>query len=816
MARNGICKPMAPGSSRLWRRLLCVAVTLMLLCVASFGQNANPKDDQPAENAAGKHVEAVKTQPSGGDQNEPEAVHQQSPYPGLPSLEDLYTQEPSSQIPVRRFGENIFQAGTGNADQLPMDLPAGPDYVLGPGDGLTLNIWGSVSQRVTGTVDRQGQLALPDAGVVVVAGQTITQAQEIIQRALARQFKDVKVELSLSRLHTVRVYVVGEVQRPGAYDISSLSTPLNALYAAGGVTSRGSLRIVRHYRGKDLLREVDLYEFLLHGVRSDVERLQSGDTILVPPVGRQVTVMGMVRRPAIYELRQEQQLSEVLDLAGGVLVSAALRQINVERIEAHEKRVMLSLDLPQTDDNAILNKALAAFHVQDGDRIHISQILPYSEKTVYLQGHVFHPGKYPYRDGLTVSDLLRSYQDILPEPAAHAELIRLQPPDFRPTLIEFNLSNVLSGDEQINLQQFDTVRVFSRYEIDAPKVSIYGEVLRPGEYPLGRGMTCADLVRMAGGFRRSAYKDLADLSSYTVQNGQRVLTKQSTVEIEKALEGDKGVDVALNPGDVLSIRQLTGWEDIGAAVTIKGEVRYPGTYGIKEGERLSSVLKRAGAFRESAYPTGAVLERVQVKEMAGKTKAELIRRIETTGATLKMSPAATGAPDQLAMYQSMQQQQQQVLASLRTHPVTGRMVIKISAGIEKWANTPADIEMRAGDVLVIPKRPDFVLVSGQVYNSSAITYAPGKTAEWYLRQSGGPTDMANKKSIFILRADGSVVGEASGRWVRGDVLSVRLQPGDSIVVPEKVIGGSMFWRNLMATAQLMTGIGLTAAVAAGI
>jgi protein involved in polysaccharide export with SLBB domain len=740
------------------------------------------------------------------DPNEPRMLHPTSPYPNLPSLHDLYSQFTGSETKLKRFGSGVFRYGTGNAEELPMDLPAGPDYVLGPGDGLVLNLWGSISQRLNRTVDRQGQVALPEAGTITIAGETIADAQEMIRKALGGQFQNIRVEISLARLRTVRIYVVGDVQRPGAYDISSLSTALNALYAAGGPTSRGSLRTVRHYRGKALVREVDLYDFLLHGVRAEVDRLLAGDTILVPPVGPQVAVSGMVRRPAVYELRGEQGLNEVLDLAGGVLVAATLRQITVERIDAHERHTMLSVQLPEngTGDGAL--QALTTFHMQDGDHVLVSSILPYNEKAVYLQGHVFRPGKYPYRDGITVNELLRSYQDLLPEPADHAEIIRLQAPDFRPMTISFQLSDVLLGDDFITLQPFDVIRIFSRYEVDPPKVTIRGEVLRPGEYPLAQEMTAAGLVSMAGGFKRSAYQQQADLSSYVVENG--VVTAHRVIEIGKAVAGDRSADVTLKPGDLVSIRQLTGWADIGASVTVSGEVVYPGTYGITEGERLSSLLKRVGGIRETAYPAGAILERVQVREMSEKARVDMIRRVET--ATPGLNGGMQAAQEQLDALQAMEQQRQQILASLRSHPASGRLVIRISADVGKWQNTPADIEMRAGDVLVVPKHPNFVLVQGQVYNATAISYTRGKEAGWYLRQAGGPTQSANKKGIFILRADGSVVGRTGGLWSES-VLNTRLQPGDSVVVPEKITGGSMFWKNLMSGAQLAATVGLTAA-----
>ncbi len=217
---------------------------------------------------------------------------------------------------------------------------------------MTIDLWGGVSQRLFRTVDREGRLSLPEAGPVLVSGKTLGEVQEVVQRILRTQYRDVSADLSLGRLRTVRVYVVGEVVSPGAYDISSLSTPLNALFAAGGITSRGSLRHLRHSRGRQLVEEVDAYDLLLHGIRGDMKNLENGDTLLVPPVGPQVTVDGMVRRPAIYELRGETNLEEALDLAGGVLPAAALRHIEVQRLEAHETRTMLSVNVDETSDPA--------------------------------------------------------------------------------------------------------------------------------------------------------------------------------------------------------------------------------------------------------------------------------------------------------------------------------------------------------------------------------------------------------------------------------------------------------------------------------
>ncbi|HZD32949.1 MAG TPA: SLBB domain-containing protein [Candidatus Angelobacter sp.] len=744
----------------------------------------------------------------------PQTVPQKNPYPSLPSTAALYLQFPDDVKGLKRFGSDIFRPDVVGLSQFPMDLPAGPEYVLGPGDNLTLDIWGGYSQKLVRIVDREGRVSLPEAGPVVVAGLSVAQAQKVIQAKLEPQFHNANVDVSVTRVRTVRIYVVGDVQRPGAYDISALSTPLNALYAAGGPTPTGSLRVVKHMRGSRVLGQMDLYDLLLRGVRQGIEHLEPGDTILVPPVGPLVAVSGSVRRPAIYELLADTQLADVLEMAGGVPVSASMDNIKVERIEAHQKRVLLNVKLAGGSTEMPLSQMVGPFWVKDGDRVSVLPILPYSDRIIYLQGHVYHPGSFAYRDGMQVTDLLHSYQDILPEPATHAEIIRLQPPDFRPVTIEFNLASALAGDSTVTLQQFDTVRVYGRYEVDAPRVAVYGDVLRPGEYPMSAGMTAAGLVQMAGGFKRSAFRDSASLASYVVENGQKVSTDQQTVRIGAAFAGEASADVRLKPGDVLTILQIPGWRDIGRSVTIRGEVEYPGNYGINEGERISAFLKRVGGFTNSAYPAGIVLEREDVRKIEEQGRQELIHRLETSGAAIQVSPNTTGK-DQADVLQAVQAQQKQAVASLRNQPATGRLVLTISGDISQWENTPSDIQLRSGDSITVPKLPNFVLSYGQVYNANALTYKPGKTAGWYLKQAGGPTQLANKKGIYVIRANGSVVSSGgTSDLFSGGVMNTKMQPGDVLVVPEKFVTGSSAWQTTLATASFLASLAIAAAAVA--
>ncbi|HEX5433864.1 MAG TPA: SLBB domain-containing protein [Candidatus Angelobacter sp.] len=728
----------------------------------------------------------------------------QYPLRNLPALRDLYKQAVNPPEKLERFGAALFRNSVATAEKsgnkAPADVPASSDYIIGPGDQLVVEYWGRSTQRLQLTVDREGRIILPEAGGLVVAGRTLSEAQDMIQKLLARQFRDITVDVTLGKLRNIRVYVVGDVKNPGAYDISSLSTPLSALIAAGGPTDTGSYRLVKHFRGKKLVEEVDLYDLMLKGVTTAQAHLESGDSILVPPAGPQVTVAGAVRRPAIYELHNEETLDQVLDLAGGVPVSGALSTIKLERIVAHERREMLSLNLPAGDPPS--DDAFKRVEIKDGDTITVSPILPYSNQTVYLEGHVFRPGKYPFRNGLKVTDIISSFDDLLPESADRAEIVRLHPPDMNPLVIGFNLREVLEKKAPPpSLQPFDTIRVFGRYEADAPKVSIYGEVLRPGEYPLSEHMTAAELLRLAGGFKRSAYRDSADLSSYSIVNGEKVEFDHREIPIERALRGEPDTDVLLKPGDVLTIRQIGGWVDIGGAITVAGEVLHPGRYGIENGERLSSIIKRAGGFQDDAYPYAAILDRAQVRELSAKSRNEMI-------STLRQQSGGGPRP---AFFSSTSRQNQQLIDKLQEIPPSGRVVIHISADISKWEGTGADVEVRPGDSLLIPKRPNFVMVAGQVYNPTAITYSQGKHAGWYLRQAGGPTSVGNKKDVFVIRANGTVVGRGSGRWWSGNVMSTILQPGDTIYVPDKV-GGSALFRNLGQTVQILSGV----AVAVGV
>jgi protein involved in polysaccharide export with SLBB domain len=830
-----------------------------------------------------------------------------SPYSDIPSVYDMFLHAEPVSAAVERFGEQVFENPPASAGTIPIDFPASPDYVLGPGDGLTIDLWGGVSQRLVRTVDHEGRIALPEIGPMLVNGQTLGDVQQSVQRLLRTQFRDVSADVSLSRLRTVRVYVVGDVNHPGPYDVSSLSTPLNALLVAGGPTSVGSMRFVKHYRGNALVQQVDLYDLLLRGVRTDIKRLEPGDTLLVPPVSALVQMDGMVRRPAIYELRGDTTLAQAIDMAGGILPTATLSHIEVQRLDAHEKRTMLSLDISGTADPSEIEAKLAAFELRDRDEIHIFPIATFNQDAVYLQGHVLRAGRYAYKPGMKLTDMVSSYSDLMPEPSAkYAEIIHLNPPDYHPAVESFDLAAALSNPAAApTLKPLDTVRIFSRFDFedaptvsvsgavrnpgifqtsgqvhlrdavelaggvtpdavmdsaqiirimpdsslkmvsvrlkealegdatsnlllesrdrvmiqlnsfraDTPSVEIAGEVVKPGRYPLSGDVRVSDLIRFAGGFKRSAYTETADLTRFNPKAGENKLGEHFEVDIPAALSSDVSKDPALRDGDVLTIRQLSGWKDIGASVSLQGEVQHPGSYGIKPGERLSAVLKRAGGFDTQAYVYGAVFTRPQVLEMEQKSRNELVQRIR--GEEAELAPLPSDDADKKTTKQAGMQQLETTLARLQETPPSGRMVIRISSSLKQWEGTPNDVVLREGDSLLIPKTPNFVLVSGAVYDETAVTYRPGKSGKWYLAQAGGPTQLADKKSIFVIRADGSIVGgKSSNGLFLGSPLNAALRPGDMVIVPEQATGPNQKWKTLMQTVTTLSSIGTSAAIAA--
>ncbi len=697
---------------------------------------------------------------------------------------------------LKQFGYDFFkERDAGQALSPELLAPVGPDYVVGPGDTLDIDIWGAINGNFEVTVDRSGDIVIPKIGAVHVWGQSFAQAKETIHRKISKYYNNFELNVAMGALRSIQVYLVGEANNPGTYTLSSVSSILNALAAAGGPTKTGSLRNVQLVRQGKVVSTVDFYDFFLAGDRSRDVRLHSGDTIHVPVAGPQVGVAGDVRRPAIYELKSQETLRDILQMAGWVNATAYLKKVQVERVQAHRARTVIDLDL---DDLAGRDGEVLDFPLQDRDLIKVAPIAQVANQYVWLKGYVAHPGPYQLTPGLRLADLLLSYDNLLPYyyPGT-VELLRLQPPLYKPQRATVNLEKALAGDPEHNiaLWEHDEIRVFSRDEMEeTTEISISGAVLNPGDFRLYDNMRVRDLVVAAGNLKRSAYLGQAELTRF-VAEGEETRTNRLIIDLERALAGDPGNNLLLQPNDSLFVRAIPDFAEK-QSVELKGEVRFPGVYTLAKGEHLSSVIARAGGFTDKAYLRGAVFSRESLKEQQRERLEKLIRdqEQEVVRASAEIAQGAL-TPEELRSAESILTARQQLVQKLIDLPVTGRMVVHM-APLEDFRGSEYDVELMGGDALAIPENPQSVTVLGQVYNPVSLTFRPGKTVSYYLNNVGGPKEDADTSEMFVVRADGTVYSKQQAgmgvrwdsenfRWVFGGFNNTPLYPGDTVLVPEK-------------------------------
>jgi len=694
---------------------------------------------------------------------------------------------------IRPFGYDVF----GPIDETdppflsPAIGPVPPDYVLGPGDTVRLQLYGNVNQVAEITVTRDGELNLPELGPIPVAGLTFTEFREDLNRRVDRMLIGTQLSVTMGQLRTIQVFVLGDVDRPGSYVVSSLTTISSALYAAGGVSEIGSLRRIEHKRRGRLVGSMDLYELLLKGDSSADRRLQSGDVIFVNPVGPTVEVAGAVRRPAIYEMDAETTAAEVVAVAGGLLPEAFPAASRIERIDSADRRVTITLDLDTIDGGAT--------RLADGDALFVPKVLPRLDRSVALAGHVMRPGSVELRPGMRIVDLLPSADHLKPGADTGYILIRREIPETQGiSALSVNLAAAWanpSGTENLRLQSRDMVTVFSlefgrqrmiepllvelelQSSLDDPyrEVSITGFVRAPGVYPLEPGMRISDLVRAGGSLREDAYGSTAELARYDVGDSGHRDAIVIPVDLAAVLRGDASADFPLEEHDNLRISAVPDW-DVLSSVTLEGEVRFPGEYRIRRGETLREVIERAGGLTEEAFPEGVIFIRESLKSREQEQIDRLVRRLEADLTTLSLETIETTGSETLDTGRVL-------LDQLRATEAVGRLVIDpglLSASAVSTESTP--IVLRDNDRLLIPREAAEVTVIGETQQNTSHLHRPGLTREDYINMSGGLTRRADKKLIYVVRANGAVVTQNRLRWL-GRNRKIEIRPGDTIVVP---------------------------------
>ena len=704
------------------------------------------------------------------------------------------------------------------------DVPVGPDYVIGPGDTLVLTAWGSLEGTFPLEVNRSGEILLPKVGAVQVWGVSFAKLPEVIRVHLAKAFRDPQFNVTMGKLRTIKVFVVGEVKAPGDYSLSSLSTLINALAAAGGPTRNGTLRNIQVKRSGIAVETVDLYDFFLQGDKSRDIRLQPGDTIFVPVIGPVAGIGGNVRRPAIFELKDEKTLQDLLLLADGLRPSSYLNRVQIVRLDAHDRKLVADFNLDAVTAGSSLDELTAGIAIQDLDLVKVFPIDSTLRDQVRLTGYVLRPGDYALKPGMRVADLVGS-DNLLPEYYGEvAEITRLLPPDLRPGVIYINLNKALAGDPEQNLAlaEFDSVRIYSRWEMEeVPKVRIGGEVQKPGEYRVFEKMTLRDLVLAAGNVKKTAYLEKAEITRIDI-SGAEAKSRLLNVNLAKALQGDPANNLFLEHLDEVVIRRLPEWmEETERYVVIRGEVRYPGTYPIFKGEKLSSVLERAGGYTDKAYLKGAKFTRRLLAEIQQRRMDEVIARTERDLAQKQQDAASVAASkEELEATQVALEGLRRSLDKLREARAEGRVSIAL-APIDQLKKASYDLELMGGDALEIPQSPGAVLVLGEVYNPTTVIHTPGRSVAEYLRKAGGPTGNAEDDEIYVIRADGTVESRQQGgyglgwnkegrKWTYG-FMSLPLDAGDTLVVPQK-LEKTAWMRDLKDIAIIIGNLGIAAGV----
>jgi polysaccharide export outer membrane protein len=710
--------------------------------------------------------------------------------------------DPLDDQGAKPFGYDLFQ-GVPSTFAPVKDIQVPIDYVVGPGDTFNIQLYGNETASYSLTVGRDGRIKFPKLGPISVSGMGFDAARAALEHRVAQQLIGTQVSVTMGDLRSIRVFVLGEAEKPGSYTVSGLSTMTNALFVSGGVKTIGSLRNIELKRNGHLVAVLDLYDLLLHGDTSGDRQLMPGDVIFIPPIGVTATVYGAVRRPAIYELKKEKTAEQVVEIAGGLSPDADGKLAQLERIDSSQLREMRNIDLTS---NAGRNTELT-----NGDKLRVPAIRPTLENSVELSGYVFRPGAFQYRPGLRLTDVLNSFDELRPDADPHYIMIRRQvPPEEKIQVISADLERALSArgtaaDPQLRAR--DKIIVFdltaNRSRTVAPiiedlklqasttaptqMVAINGEVRVPGAYPLEPSMHISDLIRAGGSLEDSSYAGEAELSRSEVVDGKQRQTELIDVNLAAIRRKDPGADLELKPYDNLMIKKTPQWE-LPGTIVLTGELRHPGRYPIQRGETLSSVLRRAGGLTDLAFDEGAIFIREELKTREKQQLEMLSNRLQSDLASLSLEAVSTSAisgssngggggsaAQALAIGQQLIQQ-------LRNTKPVGRLVIDVRQVTKGRPGATGDVLLRDGDELLIPKKTQDVTVLGEVQSPTSHIYRAGLSRDDYIAKSGGSTQKADRKRIYIVRANGDVVSGGRTGWFRRS-RSGDIHPGDTIVVP---------------------------------
>lgn len=773
--------------------------------------------------------------------------------PRLVQQEQAAKAEPAKQNPntVKPFGYELF-AGEPTTF-MPSETAAVPDtYLVGRGDQLLINFYGKESDSFEVIVDREGRISIPNLSPVQVAGLTFAEVKELIKVKVEQEIIGVKVFVSLGQLRSMRILVLGEAYKPGSYNVSSLTTVSHALFVSGGVSDIASLRNIQVKRAGKVVANFDLYDLLIHGDSSNDIILKPGDVVFVPSVGAQVKVEGLVKRPAIFELKKGETAKELLAMAGGLKPGAYTKNAVVERFNNNRKEV-LTVDFSANSINYI---------PQDGDRVRFNTISSQYKNSVNLIGAVVRPGSYQWHQGKRISDVLKSVRgDLLPQADLSYGLVVREvniSGDIEVHQFDLALAIIKNSDNDLALNANDKIIIFSEFEEkDAEKtaisssasrskegenieqlskqnladkqlttesyapfsrnnlltpiieklkrqasteqaiqlVEVNGSVTYPGVYPLTIGGEIADLVTAAGGLLESAYTKQAEITRMVDGDASKV--EHIKIDFDQVVNGNEQNRIALQSKDSLNIFAIPNWQE-NVKVTLKGELLFPGTYTIRRGETLTNLLERAGGFSDFAEQKAAVFIRQSVKQQEQQQLARLATE-------LRRDVASKSFQDSVSSSALSYDEMNKLLNDLASVEAVGRLVIDLPL----IANNQQNLVLQDGDTLYVPSKRDSISVVGEVNYATTHLYKAGISVDDYLKLSGGLKERADDDRIYIIKANGSVKIPNTGNWFAVNN-SEQLEPGDTIVVP--MDAGHMDKLTLWSTAtQILYQLGVAVA-----
>lgn len=690
-----------------------------------------------------------------------------------------------AELPV--FGASMFQELTMSFEtNLRMATPE--SYILGPDDEVVLDIYGLSEGHFNLQVTPEGIIRIPNVGVVAVSGLSIAEAKQSIQKSLTPYYAGInsgetKLSIALGDIRSITVNVIGEVKYPGTYTIPSLATVYNALYQSGGPAENGSFRMVNIIRGGKVIETVDLYDFLVFGKETNV-RLQDQDAIKVLPYKNRVSIGGEVKNKALFEVKDDETLADLIKFAGGFTEKAFQERITAYRNTTKEKSV-IDVSAPEFD----------AFIVKAGDAYMVGEILERFSNRVQIQGSVYRPGEYALTEGMKASDLLRKAEGMLDDAFASRAIVFRKDINNLPEIASFSPIEALSGKNDLLLQREDSIQIYSIVDMKEEEyIYVAGEVVKPDKYVFSKGMTLKDAILIAQGVSTKADKGEVEVfrqvTDPTVLADNLQKAKSFKFQLDQVLAfGDDASEFKLQKEDRIIVRSMFGFEDM-KQIKIEGEVMRKGTYVItSKNQRVSDVIKMAGGLTQFGYSEGAfLLRRIKKSDAEREMLTEMNKNMSTIGAS------KIALDEDLLTGTAAKKKRNQYKNSITNpndtigfNPELSTSTDLVGIDLKKILANPGskyDIIMEEGDILSVPKLLETVQVMGEVMMPNTVRYEKGRSLKSYVNAAGGFGMNAKSSKSYVIHANGSIDVTSSFLGFRN---YPTVKPGSRVIVPEKPV-----------------------------